>query len=398
MGFVLALSLWFGYARRNVNITPILRLGLATATLLSALTACGGGALEGPAPGSATGAVTQSPSPLASGATPMPTPTGTPSHSATPTPSPTPTATMVATGSAGTKIYVANHTKNGTTQIPSVTVYAASASGNVAPLQTISGSNTGLAVPQFIAVDASGNIWVTDQGSANNTGSIREFAPNATGNVAPLATITGLNTPEGIFIDSAGDIYVATVNAINEYAPGTTGANPTPINAIGAPANAQTNNSELAGPYGLRVDTAGNIYVAQEEAIDVFAKGATGNVAPSQSIAGQAPLFASDLDVALDSSGNIYCTNFDGAAGTYTINEYAPTATGNTAPSSTITSVDFDEPIGMTFDSAGNMYVANYGNSSIDILAGGGATGAANPTVISGSSTGLLSPYGIAVH
>jgi sugar lactone lactonase YvrE len=379
---------------------------LTTAALVLSITACGGGAVQGPGPGSI--GATVMPSPTASGSTPSPgtTPSPTPAPSAgattkptaTPMASATPSPTTAPTVSASTKIYVANHTKNGTTQVPSVTVYAANASGNVAPLQTISGANTGLAVPQFIAVDASGNIWVTDQGSANNSGSIREFAPNATGNVAPISTITGLNTPEGIFIDAVGDIYVATINAINEYAPGTSGANPTPMNSIGAPANAQTNNSGLAGPYGLRVDRSGNIYVAQEEAIYVFAKGATGNVAPSQTIAGQAALFASDLDVALDSSGNIYCTNFDGAGGTYTINEYAPTATGNTAPSSTITSLDFNEPIGMTFDSAGNMYVANYGNSSIDILVGGGATGAANPTVISGTMTGLLSPYGIAVH
>ena len=359
--------------------------------------------------------VTASPSPVASGATlapgatpsPTPSPTAvgaTPKATATassaPGASPTPTATptSIPTVSASTKIYVANHTKNGTTQIPSVTVYPATASGNAAPLQTISGANTGLAVPQFIAVDASGNIWVTDQGVGSATsGSVFEFAPNATGNVAPISSITGLNTPEGIFVDTSGDIYVATVNAISEYAPGTSGANPTPMNFIGAAANAKTNNTALAGPYGLRVDSAGDIYVAQEEAIYVFKAGSTGNVAPTQVIEGQAALFASDLDVALDSSGNIYCTNFDGLAGTSTLNEYAPTATGNTAPTGTSTTVDFNEPIGLAFDTAGNLYVANYGNSSIDVLAGG-TSGAATATVISGVSTGLLSPFGIAVH
>ncbi len=383
---------------KRISRSPLF---LSAALAAAALSACGGGAAVGPSPIGGGSGSSAAPSPTASagGAGAKPTPSATPSSGAGSgaSPTPTPTPTSAATDSASTKIYVVNHTKNGTTQIPSITVYPATASGNVAPAQTISGSNTGLAEPQFIAIDGSGDIWVTNQGSSGTTGSIEEFAPTATGNVAPLATITGLNTPEGIFIDTAGDIYVDTINTINEYAPGTSGANPTPMKQIGAPANAQTNSSALAGPYGLRVDASGNIYVAQEEAIYVFGASQTGNVAPMQDVAGQAALFASDLDVALDSSGNIYCSNFDGAAGTYTINEYASTATGDTAPSNTFTSTDFDEPIGITFDKAQNIYIANYGNNSVDILTGG-STGAVTPTVISGSATGLQSPYGIAVH
>jgi streptogramin lyase len=271
-------------------------------------------------------------------------------------------------------------------------VYLATATGNVAPVQTIQGASTGLDVPQFISIDSGGDIWVTNEGT-NTDGSVEEFAPNADNNASPIATITGLNTPEGIFIDSAGDIYIDTVNTINEYAPGTTGNAPTPMKQIGAPANAMTNNSGIAGPYGLRVNATGSIFVALSEAIDVFGPTQSGNVAPSQDISGMAALTASDLDVALDASGNIYCTNFN----MNTINEYAPTATGNTAPSSTVTSTNLNEPIGLAFDSSGIMYVANYGNNSILVLPAGSA-GAAVGTVISGAATGLTSPYGIAVH
>src|SRR5580704_4529795 len=89
-------------------------------------------------------------------------------------------------------IYVTNEGNN------SVTVYAKRANGNIAPLWTIYGSNTGLNLPVGIALDASRNIYVTNSGA--NT--VTVFAAGANGNVAPIRTIsggnTGLSTPWGI--------------------------------------------------------------------------------------------------------------------------------------------------------------------------------------------------------
>jgi sugar lactone lactonase YvrE len=66
-------------------------------------------------------------------------------------------------------------------------VYAAGAGGNVAPTRTIAGSSTGLSTPTGIALDASGNIYVTTNGNR----SVVVFAPSASGNVTPLRTIEG---------------------------------------------------------------------------------------------------------------------------------------------------------------------------------------------------------------
>ena len=66
-------------------------------------------------------------------------------------------------------------------------------SASVAPIATIAGPNTGLVNPWGVLVDANGLIYVdTNAGGGND--SIVVFAAGANGNVAPLRTIVGSNT------------------------------------------------------------------------------------------------------------------------------------------------------------------------------------------------------------
>ena len=77
--------------------------------------------------------------------------------------------------------YVANPAAN------SVTAYADGASGDAAPVLTLSGPATGLSGPSGVIADTNGNVFVTNA-AAN---SITEYAPELTGNATPTATITG---------------------------------------------------------------------------------------------------------------------------------------------------------------------------------------------------------------
>jgi sugar lactone lactonase YvrE len=123
---------------------------------------------------------------------PTPTPTPTP-----PTPSPSPTPSPTATPTAPTP-----------TPSPTPTPV------NIAPTTTISGSATGITRPTGIALDASNNIYVVDQGNgATIPPSILLFSASATGDIAPTCKITGSSTklfaPTGIAVDSSGNIYIA---------------------------------------------------------------------------------------------------------------------------------------------------------------------------------------------
>lgn len=172
----------------------------------------------------------------------------------------------------------------------SIRVFWAGASGAAIPRAVISGGNTGL-LPHGIALDRAGNIYVTNVGSdpyVNLAGNrITVFAAGANGNVVPMSTIagdnTGLDEPTGIAVDGAGNMYVANGGSnasITVYAAGATG-NATPIATIAGV------NTGLAIPEGLVLDDAGNIYVAnQRGGITVYAAGASGNATPIATIIG----------------------------------------------------------------------------------------------------------------
>jgi hypothetical protein len=120
-------------------------------------------------------------------------------------------------------VYVTNAAANG----GYVTVYPVSASGNVAPAETISGSDTGIQNPYGIAVDARENIYVCNVygGGDPGQGSITVFRKGATGNVSPQRTIvgahTGLQDSVYIALDTSDNLYVANTNAndIEVFAP-----------------------------------------------------------------------------------------------------------------------------------------------------------------------------------
>ena len=107
----------------------------------------------------------------------------------------------------GVYAYVANGLGN------SVTEYAPGASGDVAPSTTIAGADTGLDAPTFSAFDSSGTLYVTN----GNNNSVTEYAPGASGDATPVATIagaaTGLDEPQAGVFDASGDLWVTNIEA-----------------------------------------------------------------------------------------------------------------------------------------------------------------------------------------
>jgi tripartite motif-containing protein 71 len=308
-------------------------------------------------------------------------------------------------------IYVADNNAN------SVFVYSAGSTGNVAPIATISTSmTTGLEWPQGIALDSSGKIYVADAGDTEASppipASVFVYPAGSNANTAPTATISGLNTgliqPEGIALDSSRNIYVADWGgpSVFVYSAGSSG-NVFPIATISG------SGTDLDSPEGIALDHSGNIYVADDgdnscdgtESVYVYPAGSTGNVTPSAIIAGSNTGLCYPYGIGLDSSGNIYVADQSGSVFVYPPLASLPSQPGypNVTPLAIIygSNTGLSYPVGIALDSSNDIYVADQSGSVFVYPPLGSSTGPLNvaPTAtISGPLTELGVPQFIALQ
>ena len=232
-------------------------------------------------------------------------------------------------------LYVANRDDNAGGYPSGITVYAAGANGNAAPLGTIpNGTCTGMSLLIYgLAVDSAGRIYVGD--TLNNR--VLVYAPGANGAIAPIETLAGSNTglsdPGTISLDSAGHIWVANSggNDVLEFPAFTAGTqNVAPIATI---------SGNGTGFYGqlecVTIGPGSVIYTCltgNEYAIEQFPAGTNSNNAmPSATLIGSSTGLSTPDGIAFDSGGNMYVVN-ETAGGTGTL-EVFTTTSGNVAPS-----------------------------------------------------------------
>jgi streptogramin lyase len=221
------------------------------------------------------------------------------------------------------------------------------------------------------------------------------------------STAAMFNNPGGIAIDGSGNIYVADSgnNLIRKITPGgkvsTIAGNgsKTPTNGTGAAAG-------FNNPYGIVVDMAGNLYVADngnnlirkitpDSVVTTFAgSGVIGAVNGAAATA----TFNSPYGIAIDKAGNIYI----GDSANNLIREITPAGLVSTFAGSGVagaangagTAASFDNPQGLVMDAAGNLYVADAGNHLIreispsglvTTFAGSGTMGSANGALTTAS-------------
>jgi uncharacterized protein (TIGR03437 family) len=200
------------------------------------------------------------------------------------------------------------------------------------------------------------------------------------------ALSAALGQPEGIAIDSAGNIYVADAagNRVRIIAPDGTiqtfaGTGTAGFAGDGGPAAA----AELNQPYGLALDPAGNLYIAdlgnsrvREVSVagviqtvaggGAFAATSQGQGGPATSVQLMQP-----RNVTLDPTGILYISDFGAnqvysvaGNGTLTLTAGSGVA-GFSGDGTSALLAQLNAPAGLAIDSTGALYIADSGNNRV---------------------------------
>ena len=237
---------------------------------------------------------------------------------------------------------------------------------------TVSGSSPNT---EDVAIDASGNVWVTGEVSVfiSSEGVLSEL----TGYGSHTADFTGndLTDPIGVAIDLGGNAWVAD-NGSGEL-------------SVFTPSGGVFSNSPFSGnglndPVNLAVDASGNVWVTNtSNYVSAFtSSGGVFSTSPFD-VSGTSNQYGGPAAVSVDGSSNVWIANVQTGISEFPHTGGAPVnfTGGNT-----------NNPQFSAIDDSGNFWIANNQSYGLSEFANNGT---AVTTMAAYTSSGLSYPYGI---
>src|SRR5947207_3719540 len=334
-----------------------------------------------------------------------------------------------AVDSAG-NVYVADTTNYAVRKITSTGVVTTLAGlAGTAGIIDGTGSDARFGALNGIAVDRTGNVYVTD-GSYHTVRKITPAGvvttlsgtPAVTGSADGTGSAARFYSPFGIAVDSAGNLYVTDLNnqTIRKITPA--GVVTTVAGAAGVIGSTDGSGSaaRFHYPAGIAVDSAANVYVADTYNYTIRKITSAGSVSTFAGTAGvygradgtgSAALFSFPKGVAVG-GGNVYVADtWNSTIRKITSARVVTTVAGSGAAGNangTGSAAQFNYPYGLSANNTGIIYVADSYNreirkitstSAVTTLAGsattdGGGVGSTNGT---GRAARFFNPNGVTV-
>jgi len=277
-----------------------------------------------------------------------------------------------------------------------------------------------LYVPTSVAVDTSGNLFISDLNAnvirkVSASGIITAVAGGVVGGLGDggLATSAELDFPAGIAVDVSGNLFIAdsSHNRIRKVSASgiiTTVAGNGEQGFSGDDGSATL--AQLHNPEGVAVDAFGNLFIADTSNSRVRKVSANGII---MTIAGNGNQFTSGdggpatseylsapVGVTVDALGNLFITDIGNnrvrkvsVSGTITtVAGSASTSQGGfSGDGGPATSALLSSPTGVAVDASGNVFIADSGNNRIREVSGAASAAAPAPSITSGGIVPLYS-------
>lgn len=205
---------------------------------------------------------------------------------------------------------------------------------------------TGLSSPHHIAVDAAGNVYITD----SSHGRALKETLQSNGTYVQSVVVSGLGVLTGIAVDGAGNVFV--VDTGNGRMVKMT------LQAGGGYAQSVLISSGLAAPGGVAVDGSGNFYIGDYNNDRVLKETLQSSGSYAQTVIPGTGLNGPE-GVAVDGDGDVFVAD---SINNRVVEEALQT--GGTYVQSTIVS-GLNDPLDVAVDDNENIYIADLKNNRI---------------------------------